>query len=287
MVFKRHIVTNDMNSSGSCGTPSCGAQDANQAEISALGMSAKIPDFWIEMPRVWFAQFETMMAPQKQGDETKYGVVLSKLGKDAVSQVTDIIISPPATNKYGAIKERLLAVYEESEERQFQKLVSEIELGDQRPSQLLRRMRELARNSQVAEKTLHSLWMSRLPDHVRAVLMVSQDQKLDNLAAIADKILEGRSGEVSEMSSGQTQLMVELVSQMSKLTMEIAALKVNSFNNGHRNYRRNRSQPRSRSHSRTRITPDSPNWLCKYHLRHRNRARNCEKPCNWKKPSEN
>lgn len=288
LVFKRHIVTEDMNSSGSCGsaTPVCGPTDISKAEIAALGISSKIPEFWIEMPRVWFAQFETMMAPQKQGDEAKYGVVISKLGKDAVSQVADIIISPPDTNKYGTIKERLLAVYEESEERQFQKLVSEVELGDQKPSQLLRRMRELARRSQVAEKTLHSLWMSRLPDHVRAVLMVSQDQKLDNLAAIADKILEGRSGEVSEISSGQTQLMVELVNQMSKLTMEIAALKSNS-DRGHRNYRRNRSQSRARSHSRPRISPDSPNWLCKYHLRYRNRARNCEKPCNWKKPSEN
>lgn len=277
-----------MSTSGNCGVlPACGATDNSQAEVAALGISSKIPDFWIEMPRVWFAQFETMMAPQKQGDEVKYGVVLSKLHKDAVSQVADIIMSPPATNKYGAVKERLLAVYEESEERQFQKLVSEVELGDQKPSQLLRRMRELARKSQVAEKTLHGLWISRLPDHVRAVLTVSQDQKLDNLAAIADKILEGRSGEVSEISSGQTQLMVEMVNQMKKLTIEIAALKSNANNGRHRSYRRNRSQSRTRSHSRTRITPDSPNWLCRYHHRYRNRARNCENPCNWKKPSEN
>lgn len=279
----------DMTSGGNCGngTTLCGATDFKQSDVAAIGMSSKIPEFWTEMPRVWFAQFETMMAPQKQGDEAKYGVVLANLTKDAISQVADIIISPPATNKYGALKERLLAVYEESEERQFQKLVGEVELGDQKPSQLLRRMRELARKSQVAEKTLHSLWTSRLPDHVRAVLMVSQDQKLDNLAAIADKILEGRSGEVSEVSGGPNQLIVELVNQVSKLTMEIAALKSSSHNNGRHNYRRNRSRSRQRSLSRTRITPDSPNWLCKYHFRYRNRARNCEKPCNWKKPSEN
>ncbi|PZC79258.1 hypothetical protein B5X24_HaOG216524 [Helicoverpa armigera] len=249
-----------MNSSGACGsgTSMCGAKDSGSSEVAAVGVPSRIPEFWIDMPRVWFAQFETVMAPQKQGDEAKYGLVLSKLSTDAVRQVTDIIISPPATRKYEALKERLLAVYEESEERQFQKLVGEVELGDQKPSQLLRRMRDLARKSQVAEKTLHNLWMSRLPDHVRAVLMVSQDQKLDNLAAIADKILEGKSSEVSEISSGQTQLMAELMHQMTKLTMEVAALKSSS---GHRSYRRNRIPTRSRSRSRTRITPDSPNWL--------------------------
>lgn len=229
------------------------------------------------------------MAPQKQGDDSKYAMVLSKLSKEVIRQITDIITAPPETKKYEAVKERLLSVYEESEERQFQKLVGEIELGDQKPSSLLRRMRELARNSQVSDKTLHSLWLSRLPDHVRAVLMVSQDQKLDNLATIADKILEGRSGEVSEMSSSQPQLMIEILNQMSKLTMEIAALKSNARHSdyGHRNYRRNRSTSRSRSRSRPRITPDNPKYLCRYHLRYRHRARNCEKPCNWKQPSEN
>ncbi|KOB64448.1 Uncharacterized protein OBRU01_24278, partial [Operophtera brumata] len=33
-----------------------------------------------------------------------------------------------------------MLVYEESAERQFQKLVSEMDLGSQKPSQLLRRM---------------------------------------------------------------------------------------------------------------------------------------------------
>ncbi|XP_049865513.1 uncharacterized protein LOC126366449 [Pectinophora gossypiella] len=272
----------DCDGEGNGGCPGAGA------ELAALGITSKLPEFWTEMPRVWFAQFETIMAPQKQGDEAKYGLVISKLGKDAVKQVTDIIVSPPATHKYNAIKERLLAVYEESAERQFQRLVSEVELGDQKPSQLLRRMRDLARNSHVTEKALHNLWISRLPDHVRAVLMVSQDQKLDNLAAIADKIMEGRSAEVSEIAAGQPQIMTELLNQISKLTMEVAALKSNMHRREqHRDYGRNRSRSRPRSISRPRITPDNPKWLCKYHLRYRHRARNCESPCNWRKQSEN
>ncbi|XP_049886961.1 uncharacterized protein LOC126381520 [Pectinophora gossypiella] len=152
---------------------SCGGS-ANSGELALISVSSKIPEFWTEMPRVWFAQFDTIMAPQKQGDDAKFSMVVSKLGKDAVRQVTDILISPPTANKYTALKERLLSVYEESEERQFQKLVSEMELGDQKPSSLLRRMQELAQNTKVANQTLLNLWTSRLPVHVRAVLTTAK-----------------------------------------------------------------------------------------------------------------
>lgn len=276
------------SNNSTCGAPCSGQNSGSsgtEGELATISVTSKIPEFWPEMPRVWFAQFETMMAPQKQGDETKYGVVVSKLGKDAVRQVSDILISPPATNKYTALKERLLAVFEESEQRQFQKLVSEIELGDQKPSQLLRRMRELAQSSKVPDTTLHNLWTSRLPSHVRAVLTVCQDQKLDNLATIADKIMEGNRGEVNVVTNNQPILMTELLSQVSKLTLEVAALRSQVHHS--RQHSRGRSRSRSTSRSRPRITPDDPKWLCRYHLRYRNRARNCEKPCNWRKPAEN
>lgn len=256
------------------------------SELASISVSSKIPEFWTEMPRVWFAQFETIMAPQKQSDETKYSLVVSKLGKEVVRQVSDILISPPAIEKYKNLKERLLSVYEESEERQFQKLVSEVDLGDQKPSQLLRRMRELAQNTKVPDKTLLNLWTSRLPAHVRAVLTVSQDQRLDNLAAIADKIMENSRNEICSVGSGQTYAMSEVLTQLNKLSLEVAALR--SEVNNKRRYNRGRSLSRSRSRSRgPKMTPDNPKWLCRYHLRYRHHARNCEKPCNWNKPSEN
>lgn len=273
-----------------CGASPAGASNggytSSNNELAVVTVSSKIPEFWTEMPRIWFAQFETVMAPQKQGDDVKYSMVVSKLGKDAIRQISDILIAPPSTDKYSTLKSRLLSVYEESEERQFQKLIGEMELGDQKPSQLLRRMRELAKNTNVPDKTLLNLWTSRLPTHVRAVLTVSQDQNLDNLAGIADKIMENNRGEICAISNDQSPIMLELLSQVSKLSLEVAALRAQVSDRNSNNLN-NRNRSRSRSKSRTRITPDSPKWLCKYHLRFRNRARNCEKPCNWRKPSEN
>lgn len=262
------------------------------ADLAAITVSARIPDFWIEMPRLWFAQMESIVASQKKGDEVKFNLVVSKLGREALQQVSDIIFSPPESEKYQTLKDRLLQVYEESAERQFQKLVSEMELGAQKPSQLLRKMKDLGRKAQISESTLHNLWIARLPASMRAVLTVSHDQDLENLAKIADKINENiRTGDISEVSSSSSQLpMGEILTQMHKMNLEIAALREEV--KGHQEYRRNafrgrnnygnRHGSRQRSQSRPARTPEDPKWLCRFHFRYRNRAWSCEKPCAWK-----
>lgn len=254
--------------------------------LAAIGVSNKLPDFWVDMPRLWFAQFEAVMAPQKQGEDTKFNMVIAKLGRDSIQQVSDLLTSPPAENKYAALKERLLQVYEESAERQFQKLVSELELGAQKPTHLLRRMKELGRPAQVSDQTLKSLWLSRMPSSVRAVIAVCQDQSLDSLAAIADKIVEnGRSYEIATVNDSTAQVspgpLTELVNQMNKLALEVASLR-SEVQQNRRSRSRSRPSYRSRSRSRKRRAPGDPGWLCRFHYRYKSKATRCEQPCAWR-----
>lgn len=263
---------------------------SSSSELAAISIQARLPEFWPEMPRLWFAQVESILAPQKQSDEANFNVVVAKLGRDALQQISDILLTPPETEKYKAVKERLLQAYEESAERQFQKLVSELELGSQRPTQLLRRMRELGRTTQVAEQTLKGLWMSRMPPPVRAVLAVCPEQGLDNLAAIADKVVENsRPYEVAAVSNnaehGTVAAFTELAGQMNRLMLEVASLR-NEVRDRGRGRERNTSQQRNRSRSASRQCrqPGDPGWLCTWHYRYRTRATRCEKPCAWKTP---
>lgn len=258
------------------------------ADLATITISARIPEFWVQSPRLWFAQFEATISPQKQGDDCKFQLVTSKLTRDALQQVSDIVYKPPESGKYLALKTRLLDVYEESPERQFQKLVSELDLGSQKPSQLLRKMREYARNCQASEETVQNLWTSRLPPAVRAVLAASQDQKLDNLAPIADKVMESvqhgsLTGEVASASTSQVPSSSELHVQMNKLVMEIAALREEvrrKPQNVFRGRSRSRGRPGTRGNSASR-TPESPDWLCHFHYRFGPKARRCEEPCNF------
>lgn len=125
--------------------------------LAAVLLTSEIPDFWSDQPRVWFIRVGAILAPQKMSVDSKFNIVVSKLGKKVIQQVTDVLINPPAQARYDTLKKRLLHICEESENRQLQKVISEMELGEQKPSQLLRRMRDLARRK-IPDDTLRILW---------------------------------------------------------------------------------------------------------------------------------
>lgn len=290
MFTPTHLIPNQ-------GEPSQVRQEKQEKEkqesshdLSGLSVGNKIPEFWTGNPRLWFIQVEAILAPQKTSDINKYYMVISKLSQDVVQQVADILSKPPENNKYETLKNRLLQIYEESETRQIQKLISEVELGDQKPSQLLRKMKELARGK-IENDTLNILWQGHLPSSVRAVLTVTSSQDLDNLASIADKIMETyQPGCINEVSRSRPEPataydVATIMAEIAKINLKMTEMQ--------RNRGRYRSRSRSRGgtrnylhrgHSATR-TPDSPNWLCSYHYRFRTRARKCVPPCNWRNPA--
>lgn len=261
------------------------------SELAAITLTSKIPDFWTDQPRVWFIRTEAMLAPQKLSDDARFDIVVSKLGREALTQVTDILVEPPATKKFDALKARLLTIYEESKNRQLQKLISEMELGDQKPSQLLRRMRELAKDK-IPDDTLRILWQGHLPSSIRAVLAVSDTKSLDNLSTIADNIFETTRAthvvnEVAQQQQPSTSKDTELImAEIAKLSFKVAELERSRprfKRHWNSNYRsRSASRNRRRNPSNQRRTPESPDWLCFYHNRFRARANKCEGPCAWK-----
>ena len=79
-------------------------------------------------------------------DKTKYNYVIQCLDDDSLTEVSDIVLNPPATDRYAALKDRLVKSFADSAEKKLRKLLNEVDLGDCRPSQLLRQMRYLAQN---------------------------------------------------------------------------------------------------------------------------------------------
>ena len=258
-----------------------------ESEVAAVSLQARILPFWRDHPRLWFAHFEAIVAYQKIGEEQKYSYVLSVLQQPDVEQISDLILNPPTTGRYQELKTRLLAVNEESESRQLQRLLSGIERGDQRPTQLLRRMRDLAA-SRVPDQTLRIMWMGQMPAQIRTVLSISEDAKLNDLATMADRMMEQiephdiaaitRRHTTHTSDDGADNKLDRLYAQLEKLTLEVADLKRNQP----------RDEPRSRSTSRRRRNPNygKPNWVCYFHYRFGDKAEKCEAPC-MKRHSEN
>lgn len=262
------------------------------SEVVQITVSSKIPEFWQDQPRTWFIQVEAVLHNQRLTDAAKYHLIIAKLGKQVISQVTDILLNPPTENKYETLKTRLLSIYEESESRQIQKLIGEMDLGDQKPSQLLRRMRDLARDK-VTDDTLSVLWKNHLPSSVRAVLAVTDTKDLSTLATIADKVMESMKplsvSAVSSDTPGVSSDTTTIIAEIAKINLRLNNMeRSRSRAKAHRDRGSSRSWSRGRrSRGRTpRRTPKNEDWLCKYHYYYKDKANKCYQPCAWNKKAQ-
>lgn len=275
------------------------SQFSQQQEVAAIALSLRVPPFWRDKPRLWFISFEAATSDLKKSQAQLAQMVIAQLDKLDIEQISDLLYSPPETDQYNALKKRLIAVYEESDNQQFQKLLSDMELGDQKPSQLLRRMRSLARDK-VPDSTLRLMWTNHLPAHVRSVLAVSETLKtqtaLDELALLADKMIENSSSnsQIAAVSTGATTLRTQgetqfLIEEIRRLSLEVSALKsAQQYNQPQHHqqqnqpyFRRNRSMDRNNDAYR-KSRSKSPSPYCYYHRRFGKDARRCTTPCSYK-----
>lgn len=271
----------------------------------------KIPQFWQQDPKLWFAQVEAQFHKYNvRSDSAKYFTVIGALDCSVLQQVSDLLDNPPLNNRYATIKSRLVTAYSESNEKQLRKLLTELELGDQRPTQLLRYMRSLAAEK-MSEDVLKTLWLQRMPTNVQMVLSASEGVELSKMAAIADKILEVNVGNFASHSmsinaiassaacasaspptnqtisttnamQGSTPAtspeLAVLHQQIASLTKMVEELRTDQQRS------RNFMRSRSRSHSRAR---SSNNGECFYHRRFGSKARKCTPPCTYNSSAGN
>ncbi|KAI5637338.1 hypothetical protein NE865_09907 [Phthorimaea operculella] len=251
-------------------------------DLVLISVSSRIPEFWVDQPKLWFIQFEAAVAPQNAGDNAKFQLLIAKLGKQVIQQVADLLATPPETGKYDSLKARLLQAYEDSENRRIQKLIGDMQLGDQRPSELLRKMKTLA-GTAVTGETLLVLWQNHLPVSVRTVLAASSLKDSEKLAAVADKVMEtSRPVDVAAISGQDGN---SLAAAIEKLTLEVAELhrgRPRQRRDGSSSGNAYRYHSQSRSKSRRRVWQQSEGGPCFFHFRFRERARKCRDPCSWK-----
>jgi len=103
------------------------------------------------------------------GDESKFCYVVLHADQSVLPFVADMITDPPAQDKYLKLKERICTVLGETSATKLRRLLGLHELGDEKPSIFLQRLRNLA-VGQVTDEILKSMFMEQLPENVRTIL---------------------------------------------------------------------------------------------------------------------
>lgn len=264
--------------------------DNEHLNIAAMGIM-KLPQFLPSDPELWFTQVDGLLHVNRiTSDASKYYTVITALDADTLRQISDVAKNPPDAGKYEKLKKELISRFSESKEKQITKLLTGIDLGDKKPSHLLREMRDLA-GSDISDDALTTIFMQRMPNNVRCILSSCKKEELDNLAEIADRIIDNSQPSymvASTFTAPSNTNYCEAISstQFNAFDARITALET-SINNVVQklselltnNSQRYGSADRSRNRSRSRQQNKSK--VCYYHIKFGAASRKCQQPCEF------
>jgi len=173
-------------------------------------------------------------------------------------------------------------MYATSSESRLRSLLKGQVLGDQRPSHLLNHMKNL-NNDQCSPAVLRSLFIEQLPDTHKTILAAINEQDLQKLAEIADRISETNNPSTSVVpfvasvsKPGVATPPSDIRTQLKQINKQLATLNKEVFKS-----RRKRSSSRGRSPASPKAVDNEKLGLCYIHKKYGAKATSCRKPCTW------
>ncbi|BHF61982.1 hypothetical protein SprV_0100496300 [Sparganum proliferum] len=245
-----------------------------------------LPSVWLGDIALWLRTVESRFAlRQITREDTKFHYVVAALPMDIATDLRDIIDCPPTEAPYTALKEALISRISLSTQKRLQRLISEEDLGDRKPTQLLRRLEQLADGQKLDATMFKQLFLQRLPPSVQAILAPNiPSSTVQTLAETADRILEYHQPPVTVNVASRSTIVPtieDVVKRLDALTLEVSQLRTT------RGY--NRRSPAITRRPRS-PTPNQPtvDGFCWYHHNYGSNAHRCHSPCKYKTPaSEN
>lgn len=246
-----------------------GASGTNETStpLSLDRVALKIPPFWQDEPTLWFAQVESQLSLAGiTNDTTKFHYVVANLDYKVAQVVRDLIITPPANEKFETLRKELVRRLSTSQEKRIQQLLQQEEIGDRRPSEFLRHLRSLVTEPTLPEAFLRTLWVSRLPQQTQAILSTQDDTPLDKLSQLADKLHDVVATNICTVANTRDQDLKDLKEQINELRQLVLSQR--------------RSRSKSPHPAKARSKSSNPD-ICWYHATFKEKATKCRSPCRF------
>lgn len=256
----------------------------------AASTSLHLPPFQAKDVRFWFLQVEAKFRTAKvTDDQTKFDHVITAMDVTAAADIRDLIDPPPEENVYQTLKDALISRLEVSEKARIQRLLSNEQMGDRKPSQHLRYLRSLA-GTNFSGAALLSIWQDALPSEVKMIVAGAPNLTTDQLADMADRIMDVALPQRRSVAAVTNQ--PAAVDPMDALVKKVDALskKFNSFSRSagsSTQTKRANTTDNSASVASTAVPAASKKGICWYHLKFQEEAQKCTPPCSWKAPAGN
>ena len=227
-------------------------------------VSLKLPQFWADESKIWFAQVEGQFALKNVTSEThKYHPVLASLKNEIAITLTDFFEKVPAENPYTALKLRLLKKYTYTDLEKAEMVPSMPGLGDRKPSSLLDSMLALCPAGQEASPLFLSEFLHRMPAVVNEHLHTFSHEDSRALAQHTDQVWSSHAPQtVHQVLDDKPDFYTDFFS-CNTINQPTMIKKDNSSRN-----QRNSST-------------FSVSQMCFYHEKYGKKARKCTRPCSF------
>lgn len=245
----------------------------------------KMQQFYENDPELWFVTIEAQFEARKiTSDKTKYNSVVMNLNYKAASQVKSTLQTEYKDGKYKELKDALIEAFSATSTQRIKQLISNEQLGDQKPSQLLDKMRQLGGKS-VTDEFIKNLWVQRLPETQRHILSASND-KIESLANMADRMWESANYSFVNAIDNESKVKSATLQSVSDQLEKICA-RLKDLESKNRQRDTSPQQQRTRSRSNSSKRNGNGDEMCWYHRTLGEAAKKCRTPCNYKQQQKN
>ncbi|CAE1291681.1 unnamed protein product [Acanthosepion pharaonis] len=235
--------------------------------------------------QTWFLQLDAIFqARHVTSQQSKFASVVEKLPAEVAAEVADILTNLPTDKLYEVLKQAILRRTGCSEECKIKDLLTNLTIGDSKPSQLLRRMQSLLGSNTISDTVLKQMWLDKLqPEIVRILAALTDEVDIQKLVVIADKIADTTPARQIFSTSTSDDLTSDFNHKLQLLTSELQKLSLwlDEVQNKPRESRGNsiarhyNCRPRSASRRLHRRQHGN----CWYHEVFGARAKKCQPPC--------